>query len=681
MSNALNKSIGTLKGVGKKRREIYEKIGVNTPNDLIYRFPRSYIDFTQTVSLEDADGMCVVRGKVKTKTLPFTSSSGLTIYKAYATDDETDFIVIYFNNLYAFDALCAGMDSYFYGKVTVDMKTGLKQIAPREVVPASGKSLLRPIYRLTDGLTSAMVQSNVKDALELAQTECREFLTFGILEEHRLCGLLEALENIHFPTDNFALEKARRRLAFDEMLLLQLGLLSLKAKNNKKTPYRMTKVTEISAFLQSLPFELTGAQSRAIDEIMNGLCGEMPMNRLLQGDVGSGKTAVAAAACYFTHKNGYQSALMAPTEILASQHFETLKSFLEPLGINVCYLSGSLTAKKKTETRAEIESGSADVIVGTHAIFQKDVIFKNLALVITDEQHRFGVAQRSLLAEKGGSPHKLVMSATPIPRTLGLIIYGDLDISVLDEMPKGRLKIDTFGINTKARKRVYDFLKQQIAEGRQAYIICPAVNENVLELESVTQYALKLCNSDFYGYKVGVVHGRMSSSDKEKAMSDFKDGTTQILIATTVVEVGVDVPNATVIMIENAERFGFSQLHQLRGRVGRGVHKSYCVLATDVMTDSIREKFQLMSEISDGFKLAEEDMRIRGTGEFFGKKQHGLPAFRIADLANDPVILNMSSSTAKKIIASDPNLTLPEHDGLRTKVMQLFADTGDNAMN
>ncbi len=434
----------------------------------------------------------------------------------------------------------------------------------------------------------------------------------------------------------------------------------------------MNAEVSIEPFISGLPFELTDGQKNAVSDIVSDLCREVPMNRLLQGDVGSGKTAAAAAACYFTAKNGIQSALMAPTEILASQHFRTLSEFLEPFGVSVCLLTGSLTAKKKAALREKIASGEIDVIVGTHAIIQKDVEYKALGLVITDEQHRFGVAQRAALAEKGDSPHKLVMSATPIPRTLALIIYGDLDISAITQLPKGRKPVQTYAVTGKLRHRAFGFVKARLDEGRQAYVVCPMIEDSESDLFAVKSYAENAAQGDLKGYSTALLHGKMRAAEKEKVMKQFRDGEIQVLICTTVVEVGVDVPNAAVMVIENAERFGLSQLHQLRGRVGRGQFESSCILITDNTTEECIKRMKIMSSTSDGFKISEEDLKMRGPGDFFGNAQHGLPPLKIADVACNMELMNKAQKCAKELLESDAMLSKPQHRSLKMDVMRLF---------
>ena len=674
-------NINMLKGVGEKRSKSFERLGITTPYELLYHFPRSYTDYTEVTAVIDApiNEYCVLKGTIVKKLNEQRIRSGLSIFKAVATDGENDFLVVFFNNYYAFNALKIDEEYYFYGKVIGDLLK--KEITSPHVISGDSKELFQPIYPLTEGLTGAMIQTNMKTCLQIMDSEPIEVLPEDIIEENNLCSLTEAVSNIHFPQDKEMLDIARKRLAFDELLKLQLGMLMLKGRNKQKTAYVMNGDTNIDKLYQTIPFELTNAQKRAITEINADLCLDMPMNRLLQGDVGSGKTAVAAAACYFAYQNGCQSALMAPTEILATQHYKTLSEFLEPLGVQVCLLTGSLTAKQKTAVKEQIQSGEIGVVVGTHAIIQKSTVFKKLGLVITDEQHRFGVAQRAALAEKGGSPHKLVMSATPIPRTLALIIYGDLDISILNELPKGRVKIETFAVTGKLRTRAYNFIRERLDEQKQAYIVCPMIEENDNDLIAVTSYAQKLQDGEFRDYKVGLLHGRMNSADKESVMNDFRNGDVDLLVSTTVIEVGVDVPNAVIMMIENSERFGLSQLHQLRGRVGRGKAQSYCILVTDHVNDEVRHRLKIMSSTSDGFKISEEDLKLRGPGDFFGEKQHGLPQLKIADIAGDMELMKTTQMVARRIIDEDSELLLSKNSGLRIEVIRLFGKSGENSLN
>ena len=672
MAANLFSEIEYLKGVGKARGEKYRKLGINSPFELIYHIPRSYLDFRAYVPVAQAvlNEYNVLKLTIFRKMPPQRIKGGLVICKAAASDGIDDILIVVYNNVYAFQALKEGETYYMYGKVTGNFMR--KEISAPVYISANEKVLIQPIYPLTQGLSANMVRTNMRQALELMKNEPFETLPDEILGRYGLCPLMQALENIHFPQSEAASELARQRLAFDELLKLQIGMSLMKSRSRRSTAYKMDKNISIAPFEEGLPFELTDGQKNAVRDIIGDLCREVPMNRLLQGDVGSGKTAAAAAACYFTAKNGVQSALMAPTEILASQHFRTLSEFLEPFGVRVCLLTGSTTAKKKAELREKIASGEIDVIVGTHAIIQKDVEYKSLGLVITDEQHRFGVAQRAALAEKGDAPHKLVMSATPIPRTLALIIYGDLDISAITQLPKGRKPVQTYAVTGKLRHRAFGFVKARLDEGRQAYVVCPMIEDSESDLFAVKSYAENAANGDLKGYTTALLHGRMRAAEKEKVMKQFRDGEIQVLICTTVVEVGVDVPNAAVMVIENAERFGLSQLHQLRGRVGRGQYESSCILITDNTSDDCVKRMKIMSSTSDGFKISEEDLKMRGPGDFFGSAQHGLPPLKIADIACNMELMNKAQECAKELLESDPSLNLPQHRSLKMDVMRLF---------
>ncbi|MDF2567873.1 MAG: ATP-dependent helicase RecG, partial [Oscillospiraceae bacterium] len=517
-------------------------------------------------------------------------------------------------------------------------------------------------------------------ALELIKDDLFDPLPGEITERYGLCHIGYALQNIHFPKDKNALEIAKKRLVFEELLTLQLGLLKLRSRNRKSSSV-MILDKDISAFLEALPYELTSAQKRAIDEALSDMKEQTPMNRLVQGDVGSGKTMIAAALCYACTKNGFQTALMAPTEILAEQHFHTLNKILSPLGIRICLLTGSLTPKQKTLLKSDIAEGQYDLVIGTHALVQDSTVFHSLGLVVTDEQHRFGVEQRSRLAQKGDNPHILIMSATPIPRTLALIIYGDLDVSVVDEMPIGRKPIETYCIDSRKRARAFGFIKEHIDEGRQAYIVCPLIEDTESELNAVTTYAQKLSKEDFVGYSVGLLHGRLKAQQKEQIMRDFSDNKISLLVSTTVIEVGVDVPNAVIMLIENAERFGLSQLHQLRGRVGRGEHQSYCILVSDHKGDETATRLKVMCKTSDGFKISEEDLKLRGPGDFFGERQHGLPALKIANMAENMEVLKHTQNLAKEIMSEDAELFLPKNKGLYTLVSELFGQAFSGGFN
>lgn len=672
MPSKLFSEIEYLKGVGAARGEKYRKLGITTPYELVYHIPRAYLDYRCYVPVQQSvlNEYNVLKLTIFRKMPPQRVKGGLIICKAAATDGIDDILVVVYNNVYGFNALKEGETYYMYGKVTGNFLR--KEITSPVYIRADESVLIQPVYPLTQGLSVNMVRTNMKQAVQIMKAEPFETLPEELLRRYNLCPLMYALENIHFPASEESAEISRQRLAFDELLKLQLGMSMMKSRSRRSTAYKMDGSVSVEKFRNGLPFELTEAQNKAVNEIIADLCKDTPMNRLLQGDVGSGKTAVAAAACYFCTKNGVQSALMAPTEILAMQHYKTLSEFLEPFGVRVCLLTGSLTAKKKALLREQIATGEADVVVGTHAIIQKNVEYKSLGLVITDEQHRFGVAQRAALAEKGGTPHKLVMSATPIPRTLALIIYGDLDISVINQLPKGRKPINTYAVTGKLRHRAFGFVRERLDEGRQAYVVCPMIEDSESDLLAVKSYAERAAEEDLKGYTIALLHGKMKAAEKERVMKKFRDGEIQVLICTTVVEVGVDVPNAAVMVIENAERFGLSQLHQLRGRVGRGQWESTCILITDNTGEDCVKRMKIMSSTNDGFKISEEDLKMRGPGDFFGSAQHGLPPLKIADIACNTELMNMVQSCARELLEADPQLNKPQNKALKMDTMRLF---------
>ena len=668
-----NTPIRELKGVGEKRAELYGKIGIKTAGDLIFHFPRRYIDYSEPVAASFAEigQHAVIRAMVVKKQPAARIRKGLTLYKIFVEDDSGERITVtYYNNRFASDALKEGEEYLFSGRISGNLTR--KEMNSPTVLKADETNLLRPVYPLTEGLTAAMVTTNVAEVLNSADSSFfADFLPDELRMDYALSTLEYAVRSIHFPKDAHAAELAKKRLAFDELLKLQLGMLMMKSRTRAENGCKMHPMDkEMSEFYSALPFEMTGAQKRAVDDIIRDMCGSTPMSRLVQGDVGSGKTAVAAAAALFAAKNGYQTALMAPTEILARQHFKTLSEMLEPLGVGVCCVTGSMTKKQRTEAAEKLAEGEYSVAVGTHALISDSTEFKNLGLVITDEQHRFGVNQRATLAEKGHNPHKLVMSATPIPRTLALIIYGDLDISVLNELPKGRQKIETFAVTAKLRERALGFVKKQLDEGRQAYIVCPMIEENENELAAAKGYAESLKKTVLAEYRTGLLHGKMPAAEKDKVMAAFKTKELDLLVATTVVEVGVDVPNANIIVIENADRFGLSQLHQLRGRVGRGQYQSYCVLIAGTVTDESRQRLEIMTKTSDGFAISEYDLKMRGAGDFFGNRQHGLPDLKIADVAADRELLADCQRAAKTLIEESPDLS--EYPELKAEVEKLF---------
>lgn len=676
----LPKDIQYLKGVGEKRAGLYKKLGVADVGALLRFYPRIYLDFTNPSPVASApyDEPCVIRARVFLKAPEQRIRKGMTIYKVFATDDSTDLVLTFFNNPYAVDALAEGSEYLFYGRAAGTR--GRREMPSPLVFPSDEEAGLSPVYPLTAGLTNRTVVQNMKQALALLSDNMPDPLPPALRREQELCHIAFALRNIHFPLSTEHLQAARKRLIFEELLTLALSLVLLRNRSREVSSALITN-PDVQGFYDALPFTLTGAQKRAIDDALRDMQGTRPMSRLVQGDVGSGKTAVAAALCYAVAKNGLQSALMAPTEILAQQHYASLKPMLSAAGISCALLTGSVKAAQKKEILASLASGTLSFVVGTHALLSPEVTFHRLGLVVADEQHRFGVRQRATLAQKGEHPHMLVMSATPIPRTLALMIYGDLDVSVLDELPPGRQTVKTYLIDSPKRHRAYNFIRGFLNEGRQAYIVCPLVEESESDLASATEFAERLIDEDFHGYKVGLLHGKLKPAKKEEMMRLFQSGEIQLLVATTVIEVGVDVPNAVVMMIENAERFGLSQLHQLRGRVGRGRHASYCILVSDSQNELTRQRLTAMCKTTDGFKLAEEDLRLRGPGDFFGSRQHGLPELRVANLVDDMAVLQAAQNAAQDILNADPALTLPEHQGLKENITALFGSVSPASFN
>ncbi len=680
MQNQTHTDIRYLKGVGEKRAGLFHRLGVDSIDALLHFYPRAYEDWSKVVPIASAPfgEPCCIKAIVSRMPSKHLIRKGLTLYKAEVTDSVSLMQITFFNNPYAAEKLKEGEEYLFFGRVGGQL--GRREMASPLVEPAQTGERIRPIYSQTQGLSSRVIESCVTHALALRKDELNDPLPDTLRQEYSLCHLRFAMENIHFPADEEALLRARRRLVFEELLTLQLGLLRLKARTRTQTA--LQAVQDYSeAFFALLPFSPTGAQRRAISECLQDMRSATPMSRLLQGDVGSGKTAVAAALIHTAAKNGLQCAMMAPTGILAEQHYHTLEGFLGPAGIHCALLTGATRTAEKKEMKALLTSGEIDLVVGTHALLQKDVVFRRLGLVITDEQHRFGVGQRAALADKGGNPHLLVMSATPIPRTLALMIYGDLDISILDELPPGRQKIKTYAVGSRLHQRVYAYIRKHLDQGLQAYIVCPLVEEGETELTAAQEYAQKLQNGPFRGYRLGLLHGRMKPKEKEDTMRRFAANDIQLLVSTTVVEVGVDVPNAVVIVIENAERFGLSQLHQLRGRVGRGRHPSSCILISDAENGQAKQRLQTMCETTDGFQIADADLKMRGPGDFFGARQHGLPALKIANMVTDMEALKQAQEAARGILQADPGLAKAENAGLRQAVERLFQTVGETGLN
>lgn len=678
----LDTDIKYLKGVGERRAAMLSRLGVFDVNALVRLYPRVYEDWSRIKSINEAQigEICCIKGIVGSPVRKSLIRKGLTLYKTEITDGSGIMGITIFNSRFAAEKLTEGDEFLFFGRVGGNLYR--KEMNSPEIEPSEGADRIRPIYPQTHGLNSKIIEKLVRTAL----TECRDELVdpipLWLREKYCLMNLPDSLWNIHFPKSPDYLEEARRRLIFEELLILQLGLEKMRSQTQKNAGAIIERDFS-EEYFSHLPFSPTGAQRRAVKEAMRDMMSGRQMNRLLQGDVGSGKTAVAAALVYSAAKNSMQSALMAPTEVLAEQHYKTFLKLFEGCGINVELLTGSDTAAQKRRKKEALKAGEIDLLIGTHAIIQSDVEFKSLALVITDEQHRFGVEQRNALGEKGENPHLYVMSATPIPRTLALIIYGELDISILDELPPGRQKIETYAVTSELRQRAYNYVKKHLDAGRQGYIICPLVDEGEsdTELASAVKYADELQRGDFRGYTVGLMHGKMKSVDKKKVMESFSKGETQLLVSTIVIEVGVDVPNAVIMVIENAERFGLSQLHQLRGRIGRGQYKSTCILITDAKNDTAQRRIKVMETTTDGFKIADEDLRLRGPGEFFGSRQHGLPEMKIADMLEDRSTLEETQRAAREIIAHDPELSSPESVALKNEIQRLFDAVGSAGMN
>lgn len=664
----LDSNIQFIKGVGEKRAKLFNSLGIFCVDSLIHFYPRKYEDWSASKNLEAVkSGETVsIKATLITPVKEAMIRRGLTLFKCKFSDGKNVISVTIFNNKYLAKSLRIYEDYYLYGKIEKSL-LNFSMNSPK-IEKAENILAIQPVYPAKEKLTSRSISKIMKTALdELGEIE--ETLDDEIMQKYGLISLDKAIKNIHFPNSADDYLPARKRLIFEELLTLQLGLLKL--KSNKKSETALVIKDDYSGeFEKLLPFNLTNAQKRTIYECLQDMKSKYPCNRLVQGDVGSGKTAVAASLIYSVIKNGYQATMMAPTEILATQHYESLLKILAPAGINIRLLTGSTPAKEKKEIKKALFDGEIDLIIGTHALIQNDVVFKNLALVITDEQHRFGVKQRAQLAEKGEDVHTIVMSATPIPRTLGLILYGDLDISILDELPPGRQEIRTDVVDSRYHKRLYKFIKDAIARGEQCYIVCPAVEENETNIKSAEELADELANGEFKGYNLGILHGKMKPKDKEAIMKSFASGKVSLLVATTVVEVGVDVPNATIMVIENAERFGLSTLHQLRGRVGRGNKKSYCVLVSDAKGETARERLMTMKKYSDGFKIADTDLKLRGPGDFFGSRQHGLPDLKIADMVEDMDTLQNAQECAKSILRND--FSLSNHPALKNQMNKMF---------
>lgn len=682
-----NTNIQYLKGIGEARAKLFSKLGIETLEDLLFHFPRSLEDRREIKAISDLmDGETVcVCGSLAGEVKSYRTRGRMSVTKTMVSDGTSLMRITWFNAPYISATLKRGAEFTFYGKAVYkgqyfEMVNPVTEASTLEADFNKKTGKLLPLYPSTAGLSQNQIRTALKTAFNSSDFDFADILPPWLAKEQGFKSVKESLYDIHMPQSCEDFETARKRFAFEEFLILQLGirLLGDERKSFRATPIENVKC--IKNFANSLPFELTTAQKRVINEICTDIQKSVPMNRLIQGDVGSGKTIVAAAAMYAAANSGFQSVLMAPTEILANQHYKNLKKLFEPFGFKTVLLTGSMPAAEKRIAKKNIQDGSAHIIIGTHALISGNVIYHNAALVITDEQHRFGVRQRLALTEKGINAHTLVMTATPIPRTLSLILYGDLDISVIDELPPGRKSIETYSVSEKMRKRVYEFLRKNVAEGRQCYIVCPLIEESeTLAAKSAVEYAEKLKKSVFTKEKVEVMHGRLKSAERNEIMSRFVSGEIDILVSTTVIEVGVDVPNATVMLIENAERFGLSQLHQLRGRIGRGSHSSYCIMFSEGGKIA-EERMKIMCQTDDGFKISEKDLELRGPGEFFGIRQHGLPELKVANLSTDMYLLSQAKDAADTIIAKDPKLDTAENKHLKSRVLARFSEVSGNGI-
>ena len=674
----LNKDVKYVKTVGPNRVKLLNKLNIYTLKDLIEYYPRDYEDRSKPKNLyECMDGEEVLIEAMATGRINEMHKGRMTISRLIVKDQTGTCYITWFNQGYLRDKFQPGRMYRFFGKIS--NKNGrLEMNSPvyDEIDQSKNTGKIIPIYPLTFELKQNTLRRIIENGLLEVKGQLPETLPEYILKENNLWDINNTIERIHFPVEFSDFNKARERLVFEELLTMQLALLKLKNNYEHETDgIQFSKDVHMSDVINMLPFRLTKAQLRVLEEIDRDMESDKPMNRLLQGDVGSGKTVVAMIAAYKAVKSGYQATIMAPTAILASQHLESFKGILDELGIRTELLISNVTKKKKAEILEKLQNGEIDVLIGTHAILEENVVFKNLGLVVTDEQHRFGVKQRSTIAAKGQNPDIIAMSATPIPRTLALILYGDLDISIIDELPPNRKKIETFAVRKNMEERVNNFIKKQIAEGRQAYIVCPLVeeNEDMEGLQSVVELAEKYQKETFSEYKVAYLHGKMKPKEKDEIMQRFKDGEIQILIATTVIEVGVNVPNASIMVVENAERFGLAQLHQLRGRVGRGEYQSYCILKYEGNGETIRQRMKVMCDTNDGFIISEKDLELRGSGDFFGTEQHGLPEFKIANLFEDMAVLKKVQGLALKIMEDDPLLEKEKNAKLNDLVKEKFS--------
>ncbi len=673
----LQDNVSVIKGVGEKKERLLKNMNIETVEDLLRLFPRKYEDRREVCYIMEApfDKEVLVRGKVISRQTRGSLYNKKTPLRILVQDSSADIEVLFFNGRYLANYFNPGSEYTFYGKITLN--NGRRQMAHPEFHRLGDKDDIRgiiPVYPLTEGITQAAMRKLLSEAIHLAG-DVKEWLPESAVRENNLCGPDYALKNIHFPVDERSIREARYRMIFEELLILQTGLLYIKNKNvSEDDGIVIDGDWDETAFMESLGFEFTSGQQKVWRDIKHDLADKKPMNRLVQGDVGSGKTAVAQISMYAAVRSGFQAVMMAPTELLAKQHLSSMRKVFDSLGIKTQLLCGSMKTAEREKVLHDLAEGNVDILVGTHALIQPDVKFKNLGLVITDEQHRFGVNQRALLTEKGKNPNVLVMTATPIPRTLAVILYGDLDISVIDTMPAGRRPVKTFLRNEESRDAIYDFVRKKIKEGRQAYVVAPLIDQSeIMECRSAQEIYDEL-RQRFPDIRAGLVHGAMKQEEKDLVMESFSAGDTDLLVSTVVIEVGIDVKNATVMVIENCERFGLAQLHQLRGRVGRGIHQSYCILICGHESKVANQRNEIMVKSENGFEIAEEDLRLRGPGEIFGTRQHGLPELNISDLVRHGEILESAGKTASRILKSDPKLSKKENRGLRKRVVKMFGE-------
>ncbi|MCX7921264.1 MAG: ATP-dependent DNA helicase RecG [Clostridia bacterium] len=680
--SVLKKPVQYVKSVGEARARLFHKLNIYTIEDIITHYPREYEDRSslKTISQLEHGETCSFRGIIASKISESRPRKGLSIYKVSIKDGSGIITAVWYNRHYIKNIFSIGESYVFYGKIVRKYGSFEVQGAIYEKVDgmADTKNACRivPVYPSTATLTQNTIRTAIGNALELASNSIEEILPQWIRSHYNLSEISYSMKHIHFPGSEEDFKNARYRLVFEELLLLQLGLLSIKNTiDETKKGISFEAVDEMKSFINGLPFNLTGAQMRVFSEIEKDMESDKVMNRLVQGDVGSGKTIVAVLALFKAIRNGYQGALMVPTEILAEQHYTSIRPLLEKYDIRVELLTGSQTKKQKNEILEKISLGKIDLVIGTHALIEENVKFNRLGLVITDEQHRFGVRQRAILSQKGENTDVIVMTATPIPRTLALILYGDLDISIIDELPPGRKPIETYSVDNSMRERINSFIRKKVAEGRQVYIVCPLVEESeTIEAKSASEMAERIAKEDFADLSVGLIHGRMKAKDKEEIMRGFVSGEINILVSTTVIEVGVNVPNATVMVVENSERFGLAQLHQLRGRVGRGEHQSYCILYNQGKSKVSKERMSVMQKTNDGFIISEKDLELRGPGEFFGTRQHGIPDLKIANLYKDMEVLRLSQEVALKILESDALLEKEENLKLKDRIIEKFSN-------